>query len=282
MATIVLRGVKGSPLTNNEVDSNFSNLNIEVGQKQDTLVSGTNIKTIGGQSVLGSGNIEVGGVTSVAMAVPTGLSVSGSPITGSGTFTVSYASGYAIPTTAKQTQWDTAYGWGNHATAGYQANLVSGSNIKTLNGNSLLGSGNITISGGATIQNETASSLNFYPGMAGAATGNWTTAYVTSNKFYFVPNTGTLHCTEFQSLSDARQKDNVETIIDALGVINKLRGVNFNWKENGKASSGVIAQEVEEVLPFLVDTNEEGVKSVNYDAIIGYLIEAVKTLTKDN
>lgn len=60
-----------------------------------------------------------GTVTSVAMSVPTGLSVSGSPITGSGTLAVTYASGYAIPTTAKQTEWDTAYGWGNHASAGY-------------------------------------------------------------------------------------------------------------------------------------------------------------------
>lgn len=60
-----------------------------------------------------------GTVTSVAMSVPTGLSVSGSPITASGTLALSYTSGYSIPTTAKQTNWDTAYGWGNHASAGY-------------------------------------------------------------------------------------------------------------------------------------------------------------------
>lgn len=60
-----------------------------------------------------------GTVTSVAMSVPTGLSISGSPITASGTLALSYTSGYSIPTTAKQTNWDTAYGWGNHASAGY-------------------------------------------------------------------------------------------------------------------------------------------------------------------
>lgn len=60
-----------------------------------------------------------GTVTSVGLTVPTGLSVSGSPVTGSGTLAISLASGYSIPTTAKQTNWDTAYGWGNHATAGY-------------------------------------------------------------------------------------------------------------------------------------------------------------------
>lgn len=50
-----------------------------------------------------------GTVTSVDMTVPTGLAVSGNPITTAGTLAVAYASGYAIPTTAKQTQWDTAY-----------------------------------------------------------------------------------------------------------------------------------------------------------------------------
>ena len=60
-----------------------------------------------------------GTVTSVGMTVPTGLSVSGSPVTGSGTLAVSLASGYSIPTTTKQSNWDTAYGWGNHASAGY-------------------------------------------------------------------------------------------------------------------------------------------------------------------
>jgi hypothetical protein len=47
-----------------------------------------------------------GSVTSVGLTVPTGLSVSGSPITGAGTFEISFAPGYSIPTTAKQAQWD--------------------------------------------------------------------------------------------------------------------------------------------------------------------------------
>lgn len=50
-----------------------------------------------------------GSVTSVAMTVPTGFSVSGSPITSSGTLAVTFASGYALPTTVKQSNWDDAY-----------------------------------------------------------------------------------------------------------------------------------------------------------------------------
>ena len=56
--------------------------------------------------------ISVGGtgtVTSVDMSVPTGLSVSGNPVTSTGTLAITYSAGYAIPTTAKQTEWDTAY-----------------------------------------------------------------------------------------------------------------------------------------------------------------------------
>ena len=56
-----------------------------------------------------------GTVTSVSMTVPTGLTITGSPVTTAGTFALSLTSGYSIPTTAKQTNWDTAYGWGNHA-----------------------------------------------------------------------------------------------------------------------------------------------------------------------
>jgi len=61
-----------------------------------------------------------GTVTSVAATVPTGLTVTGSPVTSSGTLAFTYSAGYGIPTTAKQTEWDTAYSWGNHASAGYQ------------------------------------------------------------------------------------------------------------------------------------------------------------------
>ena len=71
-----------------------------------------------------------GSVSSVALSVPTGLSVTGSPITTSGTLAVTYSAGYSIPTTVKQGQWDTAYGWGNHALAGYLTNAAIGSTVQ--------------------------------------------------------------------------------------------------------------------------------------------------------
>ena len=87
--------------------------------------------------------------------------------------------------------------------------------------------------------------------------------------------------------SDARLKTDVNTINDALGIVGKLRGVSYNWKESGKHSIGVIAQEVEEVIPELVVTNRTTVpntgetteiKSVDYGKIVGVLINAINEL----
>lgn len=60
-------------------------------------------------TLIPSGDEPSGTVTSVGMTVPTGLSVAGSPITSSGTLAVTFASGYSIPTTTKQGQWDAKY-----------------------------------------------------------------------------------------------------------------------------------------------------------------------------
>lgn len=98
-----------------------------------------------------------GTVTSVRMTVPAGLTVTGSPITTSGTLAISLGTGYSIPTTAKQSQWDTAYGWGNHADAGYatQSALAAAvTRITTLEGYFTNGVANqaARLSGSATYQ----------------------------------------------------------------------------------------------------------------------------------
>ena len=79
-----------------------------------------------------SGDEPSGTVTSVGLSVPTGLAVTGSPITTSGTLAITFATGYSIPLTADTNKGVTAYGWGNHADAGYfaassftAANIVS-------------------------------------------------------------------------------------------------------------------------------------------------------------
>jgi hypothetical protein len=87
------------------------------------------------------------------------------------------------------------------------------------------------------------------------------------------------------AFSDARIKDNVETIPDALAKVEAIRGVTFtrtDTEDTKKRHAGVIAQEVEEVLPEVVSTNTEGMKTVAYGNMVGLLIEAVKELSAQN
>lgn len=109
------------------------------------------IKVGTGLSIDGSGVLSVSGsgsgtVTSVAMSVPTGFNISGSPITTSGTLALTMASGYEIPTSSAIANWNTAYGWGNHASAGYLTSIPTASGsvlggIKVGTGLSINGSG---------------------------------------------------------------------------------------------------------------------------------------------
>jgi len=62
-------------------------------------------------------------------------------------------------------------------------------------------------------------------------------------------------------------------------LIDSLTGFEFDWKDSKRKSAGVIAQDVESILPHLVSTNPEGKKSVNYGSLTAYLIECVKELT---
>lgn len=87
---------------------------------------------------------------------------------------------------------------------------------------------------------------------------------------------GIVTAQDFNSLSDARYKENINTVDSALLKIEQLRGVKFDWKESGLPSYGVVAQELEQVLPELI--HGENPKTVNYNGIIGVLIEAIKEL----
>jgi len=80
--------------------------------------------------------------------------------------------------------------------------------------------------------------------------------------------------------SDKRLKDNIKNIANPLEKLEKLNGVEFDWNDKQDLYKGhdigVIAQEVEEVLPEIVDTREDGHKAVKYDRMVALLIEAVK------
>lgn len=90
--------------------------------------------------------------------------------------------------------------------------------------------------------------------------------------------TGVVSAPNFVSSSDARRKSDVETIAGALALVCALRGVRFTMDDSRQI--GVIAQEVEAVLPEVVQADADtGQLSVAYGNITGLLIEAVKELT---
>jgi hypothetical protein len=82
--------------------------------------------------------------------------------------------------------------------------------------------------------------------------------------------------------SDRSLKKNIKPVEDALGLVNALNGVHFEWKETDNKAIGFIAQEVETVLPELVTTGEDGLKAVAYSNITAVLVEAVKQLAEQN
>ena len=71
----------------------------------------------------------------------------------------------------------------------------------------------------------------------------------------------------------------VSTINHGLEKVNALRGVNYKLLRDSTDHVGLIAQEVEEIIPEVVSEDSTGMKSVNYGALVGVLIEAVKELS---
>jgi hypothetical protein len=86
--------------------------------------------------------------------------------------------------------------------------------------------------------------------------------------------------------SDERLKDNIITISGSLDILKQIGGYHFDWKpmpgihENEGHDIGVIAQEIEKVLPEIVTTRDNGYKAVKYEKLVALLIESNKELLK--
>jgi hypothetical protein len=85
--------------------------------------------------------------------------------------------------------------------------------------------------------------------------------------------------------SDRRLKQNITTIEDAVYKLTQITGVEYDWKEgmeefhpNSGHDLGVIAQELESIIPEAVTTRKSGYMAVKYEKIIPLLIEAIKDL----
>ena len=162
------------------------------------------------------------------------------------------------------------------AGSGTAGDVISFSTVATLNSSGFTGA--FGSSGNLSLSNE----------LSGYSGGVYPTLKSSGGSIYFdALNTYTGYIsynTGFTDISDERDKDNIVTIDNALDKVSQLRGVYHTWKDNrdeGKRHTGLIAQEVNEVMTEVV-TEGADKYGVNYGKLVGVLIEAIKELKTEN
>ena len=268
MTNLTLRAVKGSPLTNTEVDNNFSNLNnfkVEKDSSGDVIIAG-DLTVNGTTTTINSTTLSVNDKNIVlADSAGDAAAADGAGITINGaSATLTY--------TSSGDKWN------------LNKPLDMGSNQITTTGKILFA--NVYSSEGDLPSASTYHGMFAHVHGTGAGYfahgGNWirlanrTEAALLAGATF----TGDVSAPNFNSTSDSQLKDNIKQINSALDKVDSIRGVTFNWKDSGKASMGVIAQEVEEIAPEVV-SEVDGYKAVNYDGLIGLLIESIKELKQE-
>lgn len=212
------------------------------------------------------------------------VTTNSSGVTTQGTSTISPASntsGTGLGTTTKR--------WNLVANTGDFSNTLS---VTTVSANAGLGTATQVLTSGGSGANaywadagvvvsaDTTNNTRYVPYVQ-ISSGQATTVYVRSDNFTYNPNTGVVSATEFSATSDIRVKQDILTIENALDKVSQLRGVSYKIKDSGLDNIGLIAQEVELVLPQVVRDNDQGFKSVTYGNIVGLLIEAIKELKQE-
>jgi hypothetical protein len=248
----------------------------------------------------------------VAVGAVSGTGLSGSSSSEGGTFTVTSNAtnaNTASAIVARDGSGNFAAGTITAALTGNASTATTLQTARTINGVSFNGAANITVAdatklplaGGAMTGPITTTSTfdgrdvsvdgTKLDGIAAGATNVTNNNQITNGAGYttYTANQAvdTSSSVTFSSVtaatinttSDIRLKDNIRTFESAMDVVSQLRGVRFAWKETGVETVGLIAQEVEKVLPELIGTNADtGLKSVSYSNMVAVLIEAVKEL----
>ena len=253
-ATLVLRTVKGTPLTNIEVDNNFSNLNTfgdvvssNIGVLSALTTTSTSNIVFAVNSIM-SGNLsQFGSTTSTQLASII------SDETGTGNLVFATSPTLTTP------------------------NLGTPSAIVLTNATGTASS--LTV-GKINITDETSANASYYP-MLSVGTSSGNSANVSSTKLTFNPSTGLLTSTDYNSSSDMTLKQDITLINNPLDIISKLTGFGFTWKDSKQKAYGLSAQEVEKVIPEIVKDRPDGTKGINYMNLTAFLIEAIKDLKQE-
>lgn len=177
---------------------------------------------------------------------------------------------------------------------GNAATATTLATARTINGTSFNGSANITTANWGTARTLTIGSTG--KSVDGSANVSWTLAEIgaaaASHTHAYLPTsggtlsgnlsvTGTITATgNITAFSDARLKDNITKIPDALNKLNQLKGVTYTRKDLASDTqyAGLIAQDVQKVLPEAVLVTEDDIIAVDYNGVIGLLVEAIKEL----
>jgi len=111
--------------------------------------------------------------------------------------------------------------------------------------------------------------------------------FISSTQLHVTPSIRSLADVVAYYSSDERLKENIKEIENPIEKVKQIRGVEFDWKDgyedihiNTGHDVGVIAQDVEKVVPELVENRENGYKGVKYDRLVGLLIEGMKEQQK--
>lgn len=302
---LTLRSIKGSRLTNTEMDNNFDNISDELDLKAttldpeftglvtvtgDLLVTGTTTfvntqnlsiadttlylnRRIEGTITAAAGdgtnvvytvdnNYTVGDFLTVTGVTPSSFNVAGAVITSVTLTTVTIASANTNTyVSGGETYSKTAVNPDLGLVGGYNSTGV-------LSGYAHSGIFRDASDSGV---------WKFYDGYTPEPVGTINTS---DASFSLAPIAAlSVTANDFNSTSDIKLKKNISVIENALDIVNQLEGVNFEWKDSGKKSIGVIAQQVEQVVPNIVITGSDGIKRVSYDSLIPILIEAIKELS---
>lgn len=149
--------------------------------------------------------------------------------------------------------------------------------VPSTTGSGASGTWNISISGNAaTATNATNATNATTASNANALGGVAASGYALLSGATF---TGNVNAPAYFYTSDERVKNNIETITDALAKVNAMRGVSFDWANGMGSAVGVIAQEVQKVVPQVVSNQQDGLMNVAYGNLVGVLIEAIKELS---
>ena len=148
------------------------------------------------------------------------------------------------------------------------------------------------------VSNQAADATTYYPTITTTTSGGLTTISVSSAKLTFQPSTGTLsstilNCTDITATGDLQAatitetssitlKENITPLEEAIEKILLLNPVTYTRKSTGTKETGLIAEDVAEIIPELVERDKRGTpERIAYTRLTAYLIEAVKSLKKE-